>query len=332
MTGADNTHIRHRTQPLRLIAAAGFGVLVVVSLATGNADLRLGDVVTGQISDEQLHVLLGSRAPRTAAIVLAGASLSVAGVIMQLLVRNRFVEPSTTGTSESAALGLLLAAVLVPQMPMLGRLSLALIGAMGGTGLYLLILRRIPLHDAILPPLVGLIFSGIISAVASVLAYRLDLLPSLTQWTVGRFTGIIEGRWETLLLAAVALLYAYVAADRLTIAGLGEGLSSSLGLNYRRTLATGMGAVSLVSAVVVVTCGSLPFLGLVVPNIVSRFAGDRLRTSLPWVAVAGAIFLLLCDIFARTVVAPAEIPIGVVVGVVGGVLFIVLLLRSEERV
>jgi iron complex transport system permease protein len=180
-------------------------------------------------------------------------------------------------------------------------------------------------------PLAGLMLGGVIDAFTTFFAYRFDLIQSLNAWTTGDFSGVLRGRYELIWLSGALTLIAYLAADRFTVAGLGQDFTTNLGLNYRRVLVFGLAIVAMVTAVVVSTVGSIPFLGLIVPNVASMLAGDNMRKSLPLVALLGAAFLLACDIVGRTVHAPYEIPIGTVVGVIGSGMFLWLLLRRRAQ-
>ena len=320
-------HISHAWLALPLFLTAA---LVALSVAIGAGDFSFAGLLAGtQSTDWQLLVV--SRLPRTLALLLAGMSLAVAGLIMQMLVRNRFVEPSTAGTIEAATLGVLVLALLAPDTPVFGKMLVAAAFAMAGTFLFLGLLRRIPLRSPYLVPLVGLILGGVIQAVTTFFAFRYDMLQTLHAWTVGDFSGVLRGRYELLWLGAVLAFAAWVAADRFTVAGMGQQFTTNLGLNYKRLTFYGLLIVSAISAVVVVTAGSIPFLGLIVPNVVSILFGDNMRRSVPWVALLGGLFVLACDIIGRLVVYPYEIPIGTVVGIIGGALFLFLLLRGRSR-
>lgn len=309
----------------------GVCVLAAASLLVGVSDVSPGALLGGTASDRAVQVLLISRIPRTLALVLAGMAMAVSGLIMQMLARNRFVEPSTAGTAESAALGILVVMLLAPGMPVFGRMLVAGLFALAGTSLFLLILRRIPLRSPFVVPLVGIMLGGVIGSVTVFLAYRYDLMQSLGAWTTGDFSGVLRGRYELLWISFALTGVAYVAADRFTVAGLGEDFTTNLGLNYRRVVAVGLVIVSMVTASVVVTCGILPFLGLIVPNIVSMWIGDNMRRSLPWVALLGAGLVLACDIAGRLVIFPYEVPIGTIMGVVGSAVFLCLLFRADRR-
>ena len=306
-------------------------LLAVISLCIGAGNVSLAALLSSDMQAGALQILMISRIPRTLALMLAGSSMAIAGLIMQMLVRNRFVEPSTTGTQESACLGLLVVTLLAPATPIFGKMLVAAAFALAGTLLFLRILRAIPLRDILLVPLLGIMLGGVISAASAFFAYRFDLMQSLLAWTIGDFSGVLRGRYELLWGGFAFAVAAYFAADRLTVAGMGQDFTTSLGLNYRQVMVSGIIIISLVSAVVVVTVGMIPFLGLIIPNIVSLMTGDNMRRSVPWVAILGSTFVLSCDILGRTVRAPYEIPIGTVVGVVGGALFLYLLLRKPHH-
>lgn len=299
--------------------------LAAISLFIGVRQISLAGLLSGE--DDQLLVFAASRLPRLIAILAAGTSMSVAGMIMQQLARNKFVSPSTAGTLESASLGLLVATLLFAGAPVIVKMLIAFVFALVGTLAFMQILARVTFKDAIFVPLVGIMFGGVIGALTTFLAYRFDLLQSLGAWMTGDFSAVLRGRYELLYLAVPLTGLAYLFADRFTLAGMGETFAISLGLHYRQVLYLGLVLVALVTAVVVLTVGAIPYLGLIVPNVVSILFGDNLRRSLPYTALLGAIFVLVCDVIGRTVRYPYEIPIGLVVGVVGGGLFLALLMR-----
>jgi iron complex transport system permease protein len=313
------------------LPAAGVGLLAVLSLFVGVSDVSVGSLLDGSVSDDALQVLLVSRVPRTLALVLAGAAMAVSGLILQMLARNKFVEPSTAGTAESAILGILTVTLLAPGTPVMGRMLVASVFALAGTGLFLAILRQVPLRSPLVVPLVGIMLGGVITAVTQFIAYRYDLMQSVNAWETGDFSGVLRGRYELLWTSFGLTAIAYVAADRFTVAGMGEDFTTNLGLNYRRVVSLGLVIVSMVTAAVIVTCGMIPFLGLIVPNVVSILRGDNMRRSLPWVAMLGAGLVLACDIVGRLVIRPYEIPIGTMMGIIGSGVFLYLLLRKNSH-
>lgn len=316
-----------RTLALAIVATLA---LAVASLFVGVSDVSVASLTSGALDGRALEVLLVSRIPRTMALVLAGASMAIAGLVMQMVVRNRFVEPSTTGTMESAGLGFLTVTLLAPGWPLLAKMAVSAAFAMAGTALFLRILRAVPLRDVLLVPLVGIMLAGVIGAVTYFIAYRANLVASLLAWEMGDFSGVLRGRYELLWIGAISAAFAYIAADRMTLAGMGKDFSTNLGLNHRAIVTLGLAIVAVVSAVVLVSVGMIPFLGLIVPNIVSLMIGDNMRRSVPWVAAGGAFIVLACDITGRLIRFPYEIPISVVMGVTGSVIFLYLLLRTPR--
>ncbi|WP_255769737.1 ABC transporter permease [Pseudarthrobacter sulfonivorans] len=327
-TVAPVSRSRSREHARLAAAAAVVLALATISMFVGVSDVSLPGLLAGDPAAVDIFWI--SRLPRTLAVILAGMAVAVAGLIMQLMARNRFVEPSTVGTVESATLGILVVTVAIPTAPILLRMGVASVFAVLGTALFLAILRRLPARNTLLIPLVGIMLGGVIAAVVTFFAYRYDLLQTLSNWMIGDFSGVLRGRYELLWIVAALMLVGLLAADRFTVAGMGEDFTTNLGLNYRATMRLGLIIVSLISAVVVTTVGAVPFLGLVVPNIVSLLFGDNLRRAVPWTALFGAGFVLVCDIIGRTIRYPYEVPVGMVMAVVGAILFLLLILRKRN--
>ncbi len=275
-------------------------------------------------------VLFASRIPRTVALLLAGAAFAITGLIMQLLTRNRFVEPGTTGATDAASFALLLVLLAAPGMPLWLKAVAASVGALAGVFGFLALVRRIPSRSSVLVPIVGILYGGVIAAFTTFIAYRLDLQQELLSWGIGDFSGILRGRYEMLYVAAAAALIAWIVADRFTVAALGEDTARGLGLDTRGVMALGVGIIAVVTGVMVVVTGAIPFLGLIAPNIVSRLIGDNMRRAVPLVALLGAALVLLSDIVGRLVRFPFEVPISVVMGVIGGVVFLWMLLSTAR--
>lgn len=313
-----------------IVTLSALVLLSVASVLIGVSDLSLSSLLSGENATARL-VLFEVRIPRTLALVFAGAGMAVCGTIMQMLARNRFVEPSTAGTVESAGLGILAVLLLAPELPVSVKMLVATAFALAGTSLFLLILTRIPLRSPLMVPLVGIMLGGIINAITTFFAYRYDMLQSLGAWTTGDFSAVLRGRYELLWLSLGLTALAYAAADRFTVIGMGEAFATNLGVNYGRVLAFGLVIVSMVTAAVVVTVGMVPFIGLIVPNLVAMTIGDQLRRSLPWIAISGAGLVLICDMIGRLVIAPFEVPVGTVLGMLGSAFFLYLVLRKRSR-
>ncbi|TKJ22895.1 iron ABC transporter permease [Blastococcus sp. CCUG 61487] len=306
-------------------------VLAVASLFVGVSDVTPASLLAGGGESDAAFLLVASRIPRTIAVVLVGASLGIAGLILQMLVRNKFVEPSTTGVTEFAMLGALVTMIFFPGMAVVGKMGVAAAFGLLGTWIFLRVVRFVPVRQLVLVPLVGIMLGGVVAAVTTFFAYRLDLLQSLQQWSQGSFASVMQGRYELVWIAAAMVVVAWIAADRFSVIGMGEEFATNLGLDYRRVVAIGMVIVAVITAAVLVTAGIIPFLGLVVPNVVSLIIGDNVRRAIPWVAGLGAVFVVACDILARVLRYPYEIPLSVIVGVVGAALFLWLLLRRGSR-
>ncbi|WP_273791483.1 MULTISPECIES: iron chelate uptake ABC transporter family permease subunit [unclassified Bartonella] len=303
--------------------------LSILSIFVGYSDVTPSDLFAAD--PHAWLIFWQTRLPRTIAILLVGAALALSGMIMQLLTRNRFVEPSTTGTIESASLGILFIMIFLPDIPVLGKMVVATIFAMAGTLLFMFLLRRIPLKSALIVPLTGIMLSYIIGSLTNAIADYEMLLPSLQAYLFGSFAMVLEGKYELLWLSLPLCILAYCTADRFTVASLGEDLTNNLGLNYRVVMFFGLFIVASITAVVVCTIGRIPFVGLIIPNIVSSFMGDNMRYTAPWVAISGAGLVLICDLLGRIIHPSLEIPISTIMGVIGSFIFMILLLRWRKR-
>jgi len=301
--------------------------LVMLSLVTGVTRMSLIDLWHDA---EMREILFVSRFPRTVALVLAGSAMSVAGQIMQMLTQNRFVEPSVVGTTQSASLGLLLVMVWYPAAPVIVKMCIASLFALAGTVLFMLLIQRIRQKSAFIVPLAGIMLGAVFSSVTTFLGMQFDILQSLGSWESGDFSSVMQGRYELIWIVGLITLLAALIADRFTVAGLGQDFSVNVGLNYRQIQLTGMAMIAIVSGVVIVVVGVLPFLGLVVPNIVSMIFGDNLRRTVPWVAMTGAILVLSCDILGRLIIYPFEVPVSALLGVLGAAVFLVLIIRGRR--
>ena len=307
---------------MRTGGLAIFALLCVTSLLVGARQLEW--------SGDAWLTLTASRLPRLAALVLTGVGLSVCGVILQHLVRNKFVEPATSGGLDAAKLGILLSLALVPAASVAVRMLFALVVCFAAGLVFVLLIRRIQFKNTVLVPVIGLMYGGVLSAIAEFYAYRHNIMQSMQGWLLGDFSRVVQGSYEIiyLILPIVALTYLY--AHRFTLVGMGEGMATSLGLNYPATVALGLLLVAVTVSATVITVGAIPFVGLVIPNLVALRYGDNLGRTLPIVALSGASLLLACDILGRVLIYPFEVPIGLTAGSVGGVLFLALIIWRQR--
>lgn len=307
------------------LAAGIVGVLLllVLSLLTGVYDIFGGDG-----GAEMFQI---TRVPRTIALVLSGAAMAMCGLVMQLLTQNRFVEPTTTGTTEWAGLGLMLTVIVYPDASILARMIGAIIAAFIGTLVFFLFLRRVSLKSSLIVPIIGIMLGAVVGAISTFIAVQTDMLQSLGIWFAGSFTSILRGQYEILWVVVIVVIAVFITADRFTVAGLGKEVATNVGLNYNQVILIGTILVAIATGVVTVVVGSLPFLGLIVPNIVSMIRGDDLRSNLPWVCLLGIAIVTICDLIGRVVIMPFELPVSVILGVVGAAVFVGLLLRQRKR-
>lgn len=290
---------------------------------------RITPLALLDFKSEATEIFLISRLPRLVAILLAGAGMSIAGLIMQQLSRNKFVSPTTAGTLDATRLGILVSMLFFTNASTIEKMIVAFVFALAGTLLFMQILDRIKFKDAIFIPLVGLMFGNILSSITTFFAYKANVIQNMSAWLQGDFSMIMKGRYELLYISIPVLIITYLYANRFTVAGMGEDFSKNLGLAYRRIVNIGLVLVALITTTVVLTVGMIPFLGLIIPNIVSIYKGDHLQKTLPHTALLGAIFLLICDILGRVLIYPYEISISLMVGVIGSGIFLYLLFRRK---
>ncbi|MGC4153000.1 MAG: iron chelate uptake ABC transporter family permease subunit [Propionicimonas sp.] len=297
--------------------------LVVLSLFVGVYD------IFGAEDGAEMFAI--TRIPRTIALVLSGAAMAMSGLVMQQLTQNRFVEPTTTGTTEWAGLGLLLTMVLVPEAPLLVKMTVAVCTAFLGTMVFFAFLRRVTLRSSVIVPIVGMMLGAVVGAVSTYIALSTNMLQSMGIWFAGSFTSVLRGQYEPLWVVVAVVIAVFIIADRFTIAGLGEEIATNVGLNYNRVVLLGTGLIAVATGVVTVVVGNLPFLGLVVPNVVSLFRGDDLRSNLPWVCLVGISVVTVCDIIGRVIIMPFEVPASTILAVIGAAVFLGLLLRKRNH-
>lgn len=301
-----------------------FALLCLASLLVGARQLQLSQLFSA--SGDAWLTITASRLPRLAALVLTGVGLAVCGVILQHIVRNKFVEPGTTGGLDAAKLGILVSLALAPAAGAPARMLFALVFCFAAGLIFVLVIRRIQFKSTVLVPVIGLMYGGVLSAFAEFYAYRNNIMQSMQGWLLGDFSRVVQGSYEIIYLILPIVVLTYLYAHRFTVVGMGEGMATSLGLNYPATVVLGLLLVAVTVSATVITVGAIPFVGLVIPNLVALRYGDNLARTLPIVALGGACLLLVCDILGRLIIYPFEVPIGLTAGSVGGVLFLALII------
>ena len=298
-------------------------VLSMWSLFIGVLDVNLSGILSGDM--EQIEVFLISRLPRLLAILCTGVGMSVAGLIMQQLCMNKFVSPTTGATISSAQFGILLAMLFMPHSTLWGRAMFAFVCAIAGTWIFVWFIQRIQFKDVVMVPLVGIMFSNVITGITNYFAYKYEMSQALSTWLVGHFSMVLRGRYELVYLVVPLVILAFMFANHFNIVGMGKDFSKNLGVHYNTVLFMGLSIAAMITASVVVV-GSISYIGLIVPNLVAMFKGDRIRGTLVDTALFGSIFVLVCDMIGRIVIAPYELPIELIIGIVGSIVFIAMLL------
>ena len=304
-------------------------ILSIISLFIGVDDINIIDLLND--NKDKLMVFLISRVPRLISILVAGMGMSIAGLIMQQISKNKFVSPTTGATIDSAQLGIVICMLTIPGASIFTKTVIAFIFSLIGTFMFMRIIGKLQFKNVIFVPLVGIMFGNIIGAMTDFIAYKYDMSQNVTAWMQGDFSMILKGNYEILYITIPMIILAYVYANRFTVAGMGEDFATNLGLNYKKVVNLGLIIVSLVTVCVVVTAGNIPYIGLIVPNIVSLYMGDNIRESIWHTGLFGAIFVLVCDIFGRVIIYPYEISIGLTVGVIGSITFLYLILRRNAN-
>ena len=300
-------------------------VISILSLFVGAIDIDLGELLSGG-SGMELKIFLLSRIPRLLALLCTGVGMSVAGLIMQQLCMNKFVSPSTGATIQSAQFGILLSLVFVPGIGLWGRVLLAFGLSILGTWIFVWFVQKIQFKNTVLVPLIGIMFGNVLGGITSFIAYKFEVTQQLSTYFVGSFSLVIKGNYELVWLAIPLVTLAFVFANYFNIVGMGKDFSQNLGVNYKLVLFLGLTIAAMITASVVTIVGQISYIGLIIPNIVAMFKGDKIKGTLVDTALLGALFVLVCDVIARSVIMPYEIPIELIVGIIGSVMFIAMLI------
>lgn len=300
--------------------------IVILSLFVGTANVSFENILSGNV--DALFVFLSSRIPRTVTVLLAGAGLALSGMIMQTVTQNRFAAPDTVGTIESAKFGMVLAMILMPKLSLLGEMLFTFAFATAGTLLFLFLTSRFPMKKQLLIPLLGIMFGNIVGGFSDFLAFRFDLNQNIAAWLQGNFALIIDGQYELIYLALVIIIALYFFADYLTIVRMGEDAAHSLGVPFKWVITLASLLVSITVSIILITAGSLPFLGVIVPNIIAMRFGENIKNTHQKVALTGGFFLLVCDIISRSLIAPYEVPVQLILGILAGLIFLRLLFKE----
>lgn len=300
-------------------------ILSILSLFIGVMELDLKRLLSDGNAMER-NVFLLARIPRLLAILCTGVGMSVSGLIMQQLCMNKFVSPSTGATIQSAQFGILLSLVFLPAIGLWGRVMLSFGMSILGTWVFVWFVQKIQFKSTVLVPLIGIMFGNVLGGITSFIAYRFEVTQQLSTYFVGSFALIIKGNYELVWLAVPLVIIAFIFANYFNIVGMGKDFSQNLGVNYKLVLFFGLTIASMITASVVTIVGQISYIGLIIPNLVAMFRGDKIKGTLVDTALLGALFVLICDVIARSVIMPYELPIELIVGILGSVMFIAMLI------
>lgn len=303
-------------------------ILSIISIQIGVKDFSIIGALFNNKEDVFLATI--SRLPRLLAIIITGAGLSIAGLIMQTITNNKFVSPSTAGTMEWCRLGILISMLFFSGEHKLVKILSAFIIALIGNYLFMLILRNIKLKNSLMVPLIGMMLGSVVSSITSFIAYKYDIIQNLSSWLQGNFSTILKGNYEILYFGIPVAIIAYIYANKFTIASMGEEFSINLGVNYQKTVTIGLVLISFITSLIVVTIGSIPFVGLIIPNIISMTKGDKIKNTIFDIAMLGSIFVLVCDIIGRLIIYPYEVSVSTIISILGSAIFLFILFKKEK--
>ena len=298
-------------------------ILSIISLFVGVTNISVNDILSFNI--DKIQILLISRLPRLIAIIVAGVGLSISGLIMQQISKNKFVSPTTAATADFAKLGILFCIMIIPGATIMQKMIISFIFAGLGTILFMKMIKAIKIKNIIFVPLIGMMLGKIIGSITTFFAYKYDLVQNISSWMEGDMSLIMKGSYELLYLSIPMVIIAFLYANKFTIVGI------NLGVNYNFVVNVGLAIVSLICAVTIITVGNIPFLGLIIPNIISLYSGDNLKKTLYHTALLGPIFLLACDILGRFIIFPFEMSISLTVGVIGSIIFLYMIIRGSKN-
>ena len=304
-------------------------ILSIISLFVGVTNISVNDILSFNI--DKIQILLISRLPRLIAIIVAGVGLSISGLIMQQISKNKFVSPTTAATADFAKLGILFCIMIIPGATIMQKMIISFIFAGLGTILFMKMIKAIKIKNIIFVPLIGMMLGKIIGSITTFFAYKYDLVQNISSWMEGDMSLIMKGSYELLYLSIPMVIIAFLYANKFTIVGMGEDFAINLGVNYNFVVNVGLAIVSLICAVTIITVGNIPFLGLIIPNIISLYSGDNLKKTLYHTALLGPIFLLACDILGRFIIFPFEMSISLTVGVIGSIIFLYMIIRGIKN-
>jgi len=284
------------------------------------------------------EILMNLRLPRIILAWLAGASLSLAGYLIQILVKNPLADPYLLGTASGATLGAnLFLAGMIPTMGILGIITplFAFLGALAITFLVVSINNSLKFQSTLTMVLIGVAVSTLTGAVTTVLIFlsaEANKLRTLVFWALGSFE---RADWVSVIVLAISLvssiLLVFNLQSALLVLSLGKEKSKSLGLDYKKLSTLIIVISSLLTAIAVSYCGIIGFVGLIIPHIIRSWVGAYYKYSPILLALLGGCVMCVADLLSRLLYPPAGLPVGAVTSLIGAPFFVYLLRRNYNR-
>ena len=317
-------------------------LLAFFALFIGSTTINPGDIVTYLFNsskvDASTAIIIGEiRLPRIILAFIVGAGLAVAGSVFQAIIRNPMVDPYIIGISAGAGTGVMLALFLGIEIAVFNLSSLPAFAFLGAVMTVFVVYQLAKVGNKL--PVLTFLLAGVAvsfilnSLMSFLMVLRTENLQQLVYWLMGSLAGTGWSDIKMILpyfLVALAVVIFYL--KDLNILLLGEESAAHLGLNVERTKIILLGAASLITASVVSVSGSIGFIGLVVPHIARMSIGPDHRKLIPLAAVFGGCFLIIADTVARTIMAPMELPVGIITALAGGPYFIYLLRNKSKNI
>lgn len=325
MSKVEHNHAYKRIIALSLLV---FCLLFIsaISLTIGVESIAMRTLFNSASEGRELFFI--SRVPRTVTLILTGAGLAVSGVILQHLAQNKFISPTTSGTLDAAKLGILCGLLFFPEAALLTKLMCAVLFCFGLTAVFTFSISHIVKRNTVLIPVFGIMYGYTLNAITNLIGVQFNIIQNIEGWMVGNFAKSIKGQYEIIYILIPLCILCYLYAYKFTIVGLGRDFSLNVGVNYRVIVNIGLMLTALMVSTTVLAVGAIPFIDLVIPNVVSMIHGDNMRRNLPFTACYGAITLLICDLVGRLIIFPYEMPSSMIVGSLGALVFLIMLIRK----
>lgn len=321
---------------LLLLSSVAF---FVVSISIGRAGITNPIIVIGSLLDrtndyaQMLRILQNIRIPRAMASFMVGACLSVSGLVYQTTFNNKLVSPDILGVSSGCCVGAGLAILfgLSAGMIRLWAFAFGFVSVM----IAIMLPKLFRNYSALTLVLSGIIVGSFMDSILALVKYiadRSEKLADIVFWIMGSLVGIqIDEVLVSFVICLIPFIILIVIGWRINVISLGAEEAQSLGLNYRRTRLIIIACATLLTANCVSICGSIGWIGLVIPHIARAFVGDDARVSMPVAAVGGGLFLMIVDTLSR-IISVNEVPLSIITGFVGAIIYTIVLAKRGRYI